>query len=92
MRKGEIIQEFVRLFPNFAEAATGYKKIGSNVIVVKFENAKSLVFLYINDGNWSFGTKLWRKRPDRLGSQSKKMLEIGESIHKGIEDSIREEV
>lgn len=71
MRKFELIDNFCRLFPNFANEATGFKKIGSNVIVVKFENAKSLVFLYVSDENWSFGTKLWRKRPARLENQNK---------------------
>lgn len=66
MNKEELYAAFEELFPDWAIRATSYKKIGSKCLAIRFNNGTSRVFLFENPNNWQFGTKLWRKRPDRL--------------------------
>lgn len=71
MGKEELFEVFKDMFPIWAGEVTSYKKIGSRTLAIKFEDGTSRVFLYVNDNNWQFGTKLWRKRPERLCKQNK---------------------
>lgn len=74
MNKEQLFEAFKELFPDWAKKATSYKKIGSKTLAIKFEESvddekareTSRVFLYNNPNNWQFGTKLWRKRPEKL--------------------------
>lgn len=66
MSKEKLYTAFEELFPDWAERVTSYKKIGSKCLAIKFNNGTSRVFLFENLDNWQFGTKLWRKRPDKL--------------------------
>lgn len=88
MNKEELFKAFQELFPEWAANAHSYKKIGSRVLAITFkitheyENIDrsldedvSRVFLYNNQNNWQFGTKLWRKRPERLNKKVKKQEE-----------------
>lgn len=67
MKGAEIFQEFCTLFPDYAEAADGYKKIGSKTIKLEFtDNGKALkplIFMYKGDNDWTFGTRVWRRKP-----------------------------
>lgn len=64
MKKEEIYNAFVRLFPKWEESVISYKKIGSRAICLFFEEKnKKLIFFYNNDEDWTFGTKVWRNRP-----------------------------
>lgn len=74
MNKEELFNAFKVLFPNWAEHVEAYRKIGSRTLAIKFRFVESLhdengietsrVFLYVDENNWQFGTKLWRKRPE----------------------------
>lgn len=70
MSKDNLFEAFKSLFPEWGVMTTSYKKIGSKCLAIKFaqhgsDNEISRVFLYDNPNNWQFGTKLWRKRPDK---------------------------
>lgn len=65
MSREELFAAFEELFPDWAKKATSYKKIGSKCLAIRFNNGTSRVFLFENPNNWHFGTKLWRKRPDK---------------------------
>ena len=56
--------------------ATSYKKIGSKCLAIRFNNGTSRVFLFENPNNWHFGTKLWRKRPDKFEKGDKNEKEV----------------
>lgn len=75
MTMEELYTKFSEMFPNRVEHVESYKKIGSRCLAITFTTAdggsESLVFLYIADNNWHLGTKLWRKRPDRLNPNKK---------------------
>lgn len=73
MNKQQLFEAFNSLFPDWAKRLTSYKKIGSKTLALTFlegtsDNitSTSRVFLYVDQNNWHFGTKLWRKRPMRL--------------------------
>lgn len=80
MTKTDIFNIFKVMFPEWAKYVTGYKKIGGRVIAIKYDMGEgkrgSLVFLYIDQNNWQFGTKLWRKRPDYIKNDLKGGKEI----------------
>lgn len=81
MNKEQLFEAFKELFPDWAKKATSYKKIGSKTLAINFvtsvdENTaceESRVFLYNNPNNWQFGTKLWRKRPEKLQKKNKEV-------------------
>lgn len=82
MSKEELFNIFKIMFPEWAERVVSYKKIGSKCLAIRFEmpvyknedpkDIISRVFLYYDPDNWQFGTKLWRKRPDRLNKMEDK--------------------
>ena len=80
MSKEQLYEAFTELFPDWAQIATSYKKIGSKTLAIEFtefmgnvEIKTSRVFLYNDPNNWQFGTKLWRKRPEnRVKKEEKK--------------------
>lgn len=76
--KEELFAEFTKMFPLWAEKATDYKKIGSRALCIFFKTGTvgevSRVFLYYDENNWQFGTKMWRKVPNHV---RKKMEERG---------------
>lgn len=63
MNKEQIFEAFKKMFPQWAANVVSFKKIGSRCLAIFFNDNTSLVFLYIDENNWQFGTKLWRKRP-----------------------------
>lgn len=66
----DLYNAFKEMFPGYAEKTIAYKKIGSRTLSILTEiSDKTFVFLYISDDNWQFGTKLWRKRPDKVSSR-----------------------
>lgn len=81
MNKDQLFEAFKELFPEWAKKATSYKKIGSKTLAIKFEKPVddqkateiSRVFLYNDPNNWQFGTKLWRKRPEKLQKKNKEV-------------------
>lgn len=83
MTKEELFDNFKILFPNWKDRVVSYKKIGSKSLAIKIakyitksgavsEDCDSRVFLYENQNNWQFGTKLWRKRPERKKKKENK--------------------
>lgn len=70
MGKEQLFRKFWIMFPDWAAKATSYKKIGSKCLAITFKSGISRVFLYVDENNWQFGTKLWRKRPDRIEKKS----------------------
>lgn len=75
MSREELFAAFEELFPDWAKKATSYKKIGSKCLAIRFNNGTSRVFLFENPNNWHFGTKLWRKRPDKFEKGDKNQKE-----------------
>lgn len=71
MTRTDIFDAFMKLFPTWAPHVESYKKIGSKTISLQFKNGKSRVFLYNDDDNWNFGTKLWRKKPKPIPKKKK---------------------
>lgn len=76
MTKEQLFDEFKNLFPNWEDRVIYYKKIGSKCLAILVKNhtgigSDSRVFLYENSNNWQFGTKLWRKRPERKKKENK---------------------
>lgn len=82
MNKEQLFEAFEELFPLWAARASSYRKIGSRTLAITFYDhvtpteavpvdTSSRVFLYIGPDNWQFGTKLWRKRPERIRKASK---------------------
>lgn len=66
----DLYNAFKEMFPDYADKTIAYKKIGSRTLSILTEvSEKTFVFLYISDDNWHFGTKLWRKRPDKVSSR-----------------------
>ena len=81
MSKEQLFDAFKELFQDWAKKATSYKKIGSKTLAIKFEESvddekameTSRVFLYNDPNNWQFGTKLWRKRPEKMQKKNKEV-------------------
>lgn len=75
MSKEELFNIFVEMFPDWARRTICYRKIGSKALLITFKNfGESLsdpeehstrVFLWIDENNWQFGTKLWINRPEK---------------------------
>lgn len=65
MNKDELYKAFLELFPHWEGEVEKYKKIGSKALQIR-TRFRSYVFLYYDEKNWQFGTKLWRKRPAHL--------------------------
>lgn len=86
MNKEQLFEKFEELFPDWAPRVKSYKKIGSRTLAITFtkkeENKEprevSRVFLYGGTENWHFGTKLWRKRPEKTKRKYKKEVKINE--------------
>lgn len=76
MRKEEIFDYFVELFPQHYEHVVSYKKLGSKMISLQMDNGSRLTFLYMGKDNWNFGTKPWRRKPDplKIPSQEKQSV------------------
>lgn len=75
MSKEQLFNVFADLFPDWARTAVSYKKVGSKTLAIKFvqfgdtvadKKEISRVFMYYSPNNWQFGTKIWRKRPDKI--------------------------
>ena len=62
-----IYQGFCKLFPTYVDKVESYKKIGSKSIKLKMKTEdgsdKFLIFLYNDPWDWTFGTKVWRRKP-----------------------------
>jgi hypothetical protein len=68
MTREEIWNGFTKLFPDKVKNVDSYTKIGSKTIKLTLkapegEEPKHLIFLYNNIWDWTFGTKVWRKKP-----------------------------
>lgn len=64
MTGAQIFQEFCNLFPDYAVTANGYEKIGSKAIKLSYNGGlHHLIFMYKGDDDWTFGTRVWRKKP-----------------------------
>lgn len=66
MKIDNVYNHFIYMFPNWKNDVVAYKKVGSSAICIIFRGGKSRIFLYRSEDDWTFGTKLWRKRPDNI--------------------------
>lgn len=71
---------FTELFPDYVDKVEGYKKIGSKSIKLKMKTPegapeKYLIFMYNDSNDWTFGTKVWRKRPKPMRNNLKEVVE-----------------
>lgn len=79
MNKEQLFDVFKMMFPDWSKAVISYKKIGSKTLAITFldhDVTTSRVFLYNNSNDWQFGTKLWRKRPDKLRKKNKEVKNV----------------
>lgn len=72
MRNDELFEIFKTMFPEYAKCAKNSRLIGSKAISIEMGNGKSLIFMYYNQDNWTFGTKVWRRKPDPKKNKQKK--------------------
>ena len=63
MTKDKIVDSCQKMFPEWSKNAINITKIGSRAIRLDYENQPSIIFMYTDDGDWTFGTKIWRHRP-----------------------------
>lgn len=73
MQRDNIWEGFVKLFPDYVDKVESYTKIGSKSIKLKMkvpegEAEKYLIFLYNDPWDWTFGSKVWRKKPRPMKS------------------------
>ena len=78
MRKEEVYNMFVNMFPEYDDHVVDYKKLGSKMIGLTMDDGTRLSFLYMGKGNWNFGTKPWRKKPIPLGKKNGIPAKLGE--------------
>lgn len=70
---------FTELFPGYVDKVESYKKIGSKSIKLKMKTPegapdKFLIFLYNDPNDWTFGTKVWRRKPQYKKSNIDQVL------------------
>lgn len=70
---------FTELFPGYVDKVESYKKIGSKSIKLKMKTPegasdKFLIFLYNDPNDWTFGTKVWRRKPQYKKSNIDQIL------------------
>lgn len=70
---------FTELFPDYVDKVESYKKIGSKSIKLKMKTPegapnKFLIFLYNDPNDWTFGTKVWRRKPQYKKSNIDQVL------------------
>jgi hypothetical protein len=70
---------FTKLFPDYVDKVESYKKIGSKSIKLKMKTPegtpdKFLIFLYNDPYDWTFGTKVWRRKPQYKKSNIDQVL------------------
>lgn len=70
MTKPELYDKFTELFPEWTGRVIGFKRIQPRVLKLQiradFEDPTQDVmryFMYINEDDWSFGTKIYRNAP-----------------------------
>ena len=78
MRKEEIYDMFVNMFPEYDDHVIDYTKLGSKMIGLTMDDGSSLSFLYMGKGNWNFGTRPWRRKPTPLGKKNGIPAKLGE--------------
>lgn len=66
MTDEELLEKFKEFFQEYEALVRTYKRIGSRALALTLVDDESLVWLYIDDHNWQFGTKLWRKPPENV--------------------------
>ena len=71
MTKHEIFISFECLFPDYAKKVKSFRKVGSKAIELLMDDGTNRYFMYYDVGNWNFGTKPWRQRPEDLPKKKK---------------------
>lgn len=66
MTRDNIWEGFIKLFPYLSDRVERYTKIGSKTIKLHMKNNSTLIFLYIDPNDWTFGTRVWRNKPRKL--------------------------
>ena len=64
-RETLIWNNFQRLFPEKVEHVLSYHKSGSKMIQLEMDDGLTLTFLYYDPSNWTLGTKVWRRKPEK---------------------------
>lgn len=81
MQRDNIWAGFVKLFPDYVDKVQSYTKIGSRSIKLKMKTPereygeKYLIFLYNDPWDWTFGSKIWRKKPRPKRSNIDQVIE-----------------
>lgn len=70
-RMKELMTAFETHFPDWAANVEAYRPFQRDAIIILFNGGKSRIFFYKSPEDWSFGTKLYRARPDRKKLKNK---------------------
>lgn len=66
MTAGELYDKFVNVFWKVTYDFLGScKKIGARAIKIETKSGKPLYFIWYDDDNWTIGTKMYRKKPEK---------------------------
>lgn len=72
MKLDDIYKNFIKIFPVYEDFVKEYKRFGSRMIYITFNNdLPPLYFLYTNDNDWNLGTKPHRQHPNANYSEGK---------------------
>lgn len=69
----ELFKIFVSIFPGWDNLVVEYEKIGARALKMTTVSGIPLYFMWYDDTNWTLGTKLYRKRPEKQKKVQKKI-------------------
>lgn len=82
MTTDELYNRFVSLFPVYKAGIIYCEKIGARAIKITLIGGRIRYFIWYNDENWTFGTKLYRKRPEKQKKVEAKKKELTDEVEK----------
>lgn len=69
-------------FPNWSEDVVEYQKIGARVLKLVCKGGLVLYFMWYDETNWTLGTKLYRKRPEKQKKVQKEKRDLTKMLKK----------
>lgn len=70
-RFDELVAKFKEKFPDWVPNIREFKPFQRDVIILITESGRSLIFMYKNQNDWTFGTKLYRTKPMKKKEEKK---------------------
>lgn len=82
MTAEELYHKFEWLMSDWVDGVNDYQKIGARALKIQFGDGFTLYFLWYDDTNWTLGTKLYRKRPEKQKKVLAKMKTLTNELKK----------